>query len=216
MSGLITKDIRQLLQRKEQFLLFVIMAAFMGFALDGTFVIGYVTLLGSTLALGTLSYDELDNGLTFIMTLPIKRKTFVTEKYLFCFATACVFWVLAYVVYIVAKTVRHIPMDPVSELPVAIAFLPAMMIITSVMIPIQLKFGSQRSRVIMMVLFGGVAVIILMFSDFFGTDNRLAVFVNFLDSINPMIVVRGLLSLCAIFILVSALISVKVIEKKEF
>ena len=188
----------------------------MGFALDGTFVIGYVTLLGSTLALGTLSYDELDNGLTFIMTLPIKRKTFVTEKYLFCFVTACVFWVLAYVVYIVAKTVRHIPMDPVSELPVAIAFLPAMMIITSVMIPIQLKFGSQRSRVIMMVLFGGVAVIILMFSDFFGTDNRLAGFVNFLDSINPMIVVGGLLSLCAIFILVSALISVKVIEKKEF
>ncbi len=216
MSGLITKDICQLKQRKEQFLLFVIMAVFMGFAMDGTFVIGYLTLLGFTMALGTLSYDELDNGLTFIMTLPIKRKTFVSEKYLFCFATACVFWAFSYIIYIVVNTLRHIPLDPVSELPFAIAFLPAMMIITSVMIPIQLRFGSQRSRIIMMVVFGGVAAFSLMFSDFFGTDNRLAGFVKFLDSINQMMVVGCLLALCSIFILVSYLISAKVIEKKEF
>ncbi len=216
MSGLITKDICQLKQRKEQFLLFVIMAVFMGFAMDGTFVIGYLTLLGFTMALGTLSYDELDNGLTFIMTLPIKRKTFVSEKYLFCFATACIFWAFSYIIYIVVDALRHIPLDPVSELPFAIAFLPAMMIITSVMIPIQLRFGSQRSRIIMMVVFGGVAAFSLMFSDFFGTDNRLAGFVKFLDSINQMMVVGCLLALCSIFILVSYLISAKVIEKKEF
>lgn len=61
-----------------------------------------------------------------------------------------------------------------------------------------------------------MGVFILRFLDFFGTDNKLAGFVNFPDSINPTIVAGGLLSVCAIFILVSYLISVKVLENKEF
>lgn len=42
-----------------------------------------MTMFGAMIAVGTLSYDETDNGLAFLMTLPVDRKTYVREKYLF-------------------------------------------------------------------------------------------------------------------------------------
>lgn len=42
-----------------------------------------MTMFRAMIAVGTLSYDETDNGLAFLMTLPVDRKTYVREKYLF-------------------------------------------------------------------------------------------------------------------------------------
>ena len=40
------------------------------------------TIVTAIFAITTISYDEFDNGLAFLMTLPVTRKQYVAEKYL--------------------------------------------------------------------------------------------------------------------------------------
>ena len=82
MSGLIEKDLRLTLTRKQTLLIFLIMAFFMGASIDGAFIVSYLTMLGTIIAIGTITYDEYDNGYAFLMTLPFDRKTYVKDKYL--------------------------------------------------------------------------------------------------------------------------------------
>ena len=88
MRGLLEKDFRLTFIRKQTLLIFFIMAIVMGVSMDGSFLVGYLTMLASIVALGTISFDEFENGFPFIMTLPFDRKTYVREKYLFCFLMA--------------------------------------------------------------------------------------------------------------------------------
>ena len=50
---------------------------------DSLFVISYAAILFTILAISTLSYDEYENGMSFLFTLPFSRNTYVVEKYLF-------------------------------------------------------------------------------------------------------------------------------------
>ena len=83
MLGLIEKDLRLTLARKQTLIIFFIMALVMGLSMNGSFIIGYLTMLATIIAVGTISYDEFDNGFAFLMTLPFDRRTYVREKYLF-------------------------------------------------------------------------------------------------------------------------------------
>ena len=84
MFGLIEKDLRLTLVRKQTLFIFLAMALIMGQSMEGEFLVGYLTMFAVLVAIGTTSYDEFDNGFAFLMTLPFDRKTYVREKYLFC------------------------------------------------------------------------------------------------------------------------------------
>ncbi len=47
------------------------------------FFVAYVTLIAVILVLNTISFDDFDHGMAFLMTLPIQRETYVLEKYVF-------------------------------------------------------------------------------------------------------------------------------------
>ena len=94
MAGLLEKDIRLIMQRKQMLLLFVVIAVVLGFSQDGTFILGYLSFCAAIVMVSTISYDELDHGYEFLMTLPITAKIYVKEKYLFwwcgyCMAVCC-------------------------------------------------------------------------------------------------------------------------------
>ena len=84
MRGLLQKDLCLLVQRSRILLVMIGVGILMGFSADGSFVIGYLTMLCAILAISTISYDEFDNGNAFLFTLPISRKSYVVEKYVFC------------------------------------------------------------------------------------------------------------------------------------
>lgn len=44
MAGLLEKDVRLIMQRKQMLLLFVVIAVVLGFSQDGTFILGYLSL----------------------------------------------------------------------------------------------------------------------------------------------------------------------------
>ena len=83
MKGLLIKDFR-LLKGQVYFLLIVTVCVIV-FMINGSeaFGVAYVCSMVALLSLTTVSYDEYENGSAFLFTLPITKKDYVKEKYLF-------------------------------------------------------------------------------------------------------------------------------------
>ena len=62
------------------------MALMMSFSGSIDMVLPYMTVFGTIFSVSTISFDEVDNGYSYIMTLPVTYKDYVYEKYMFCTA----------------------------------------------------------------------------------------------------------------------------------
>ena len=217
MRGLIEKDLRLTLSRKQTLIIFCVMALVMGLSMDGSFIVGYLTMLSTITAVGTISYDEFDNSLAFLMTLPFDRKTYVREKYLFCLLMAAAAWCVGLVLYGVGAVIRHLPFDPADELPMLLSLLPVLYLSAAIMIPLQLKFGAEKSRIVLFILFGGIAVLLIGFKNGLGgAVPSLDALDGFLSGLSPAAVLLPLAAVCALAAYVSYLCSVRIMEKREF
>ena len=56
--------------------------------------VGLTTLILSIFSITSITYDEYDNGMPFLFTLPITRREYVRVKYVFGFALATMTWVV--------------------------------------------------------------------------------------------------------------------------
>ena len=217
MSGLLEKDFRLTLIRKQTIVIFFLLAVIMGASMDGAFVIGYLTMLATIMAVGTISYDEFDNGLAFLMTLPFDRKTYVREKYLFCFLMAAAAWCIGAVLSYILGFVQHTAGSSITDLPMMLSLLPAPYLSAAILIPLQLKYGAEKSRIVLFIIFGFIAVIIFGVNNFADSaDNPFAAMTQFLEGISPGIVLLAIIAICAVITCISYLCSKNIIERKEF
>lgn len=217
MRGLIEKDIRLTLIRKQTIVVFIAMALFMGVSMNGSFVVAYLTMLAMMIAIGTLSYDELDNGYAFLMTLPIDKKTYVKEKYLFTLGVAVIAWCIGAVLFCIVGVVRGNGGAAFAELPELMAIIPVMYMSGCILIPLQLKYGAEKSRIALFIIFGLIAVVIFGSTTLLSSLNIPIEGISaFLDSISTAVVITVLCALCIAAAFVSYLISTKIMDKKEF
>lgn len=217
MRGLFEKDMCLLFHRKQTIIVFLVVAIFMSIAVDGAFFVGYLTMLSAIFALSTLSYDEYDNGYAFLMTMPFDRKTYVKEKYLFCLVMGALAMCIAIVLYAVVRIANGTASELAEELPGLISTLPVMFMAAVILIPLQLKFGAEKSRVVLFVFFGAVAAIALVAKRAIDVpDGAIKSLVRFLDSAPPAAVVGVIVAACALVTLISYLFSVRIMAKKEF
>lgn len=158
MLGLMRKDLCLLLQRSRAIIIMVGVGVIIGFSTDGGFLIGYLTMISAILSIGTISYDEFDNGYPFLLTLPVTRKSYVMAKYLFCLASNLAGWAAASVIYAGCCLLKgeRFGMEQLTD---ALAILPVAGLMTAVMLPLQLKYGAEKSRLALAVLFGGIGVL---------------------------------------------------------
>ena len=216
MLGLLVKDLRVSLTRKYTVLVILIAALIMGIYMEGPFVLGYLTMIAIMLAVGTISYDEFDNGFVFLMTLPFDRKTYVREKYLFCFISASGAWCFAAVLYCTINLIRHNTAAITAELPMCLVLIPVIYIAAAIMIPLQLKFGAEKSRIVLYLIFGIIAGVVFTGKKMLDDANLTDQMKTALNSFSPA---AAVLALAAVFLLaafISYLISVRIMQKKEF
>ena len=84
MKGLLIKDIRLMKNMRNSIIMILLIAVSMGaYMKDVSFIITYLALIGASFTTSTMSYDEFDNGYTFLLSLPVTRKGYVLEKYAF-------------------------------------------------------------------------------------------------------------------------------------
>lgn len=158
MLGLMRKDLCLLLQRSRALVIMVGVGVIIGFSTDGGFLMGYLTMISAILSIGTISYDEFDNGYPFLLTLPVTRKRYVTAKYLFCLASNLAGWAAASVIFAGCCLVKGEGFR-MAQLTDALAFLPVAGLMTAVMLPLQLKYGAEKSRLALAVLAGVVVAL---------------------------------------------------------
>ena len=158
MLGLMRKDLCLLLQRSRALVIMVGVGVIIGFSTDGGFLMGYLTMISAILSIGTISYDEFDNGYPFLLTLPVTRKSYVTAKYLFCLLGVLAGWATASVIFAGCCLVKGEGFR-MAQLTEALAFLPVAGLMTAVMLPLQLKYGAEKSRLALAVLAGVVVAL---------------------------------------------------------
>lgn len=218
MKGLLIKDYC-LLKSQKQFLMmvFIICMAFLIIYKDPSFVVAYMMVLFSFLTLSTLSYDEFDNGMSFMFTLPVSRSIYVKEKYLLSllttFGTMCITTLLMVAAYILRGTTANL-----GNLPGVLTSSTLIVILMlSVSIPLQLKFGSDKSRVALLLAYGGVFLIgylAVMLGKAAGIDvNGL---VNKILALSPVFLIAGGCLLCVPILLLSYCASIRIMNKRQF
>ena len=217
MKGLLIKDFKLLLMQKNFFIVFIgisiIMAATTN---DISFIIGYLTFIISLFSLSTISYDEFDNGNAFLFTLPFSRMDYVIEKYCFsallglCANITSIVLTLAYCLFKGTK-------PDMEMLFTALAIFAVMLLMQAIMIPIQLKFGSEKGRVAIIAI-SGVAFIIGIgaFKLLTLLDVNIDELINTIASIRTEIIAVIVIILLAIVLFISFNISNTIMRKKEF
>ena len=217
MAGLVEKDIRLLLKRKETIIMFLAISFLLGFTTNGNFVISYLTLLCTIFTVSTISYDEFDNGYTFLMTLPIDCKTYVAEKYAFCIGSGFIAWIFAVIFFLVTGVVKGDAINLSEDMMMAVVFIPVYIIMLCVMIPIQLKYGGEKSRIVLLVLWGIIALIGFLGAKVLaGLHISIDGLVKILDQIPE--IVFGILGIAitVVIVVISFVCSRKIMEKKEY
>ena len=91
MAGLVEKDFRLIWCNKQALIFLLIIGVVIGLQNEAV-ILGWLPFAISILLINTVTYDELDKGYGFLMTLPIDAETYVREKYFFCLTGGTVSW----------------------------------------------------------------------------------------------------------------------------
>ncbi len=123
-------------------------------------------------------------------------------------------WLVAAGLYMVSEMRQQMPVDMVSQIPVVLVFLPVTALLIALLIPMQLIFGVEKSRVVVSGVCGSIGVSVIAFVKLVKT-NVLSAF-SFLNHMNGWILAGITVVVTVLLILLSYAISVRIMEKKEF
>ena len=166
MKGLFLKDLFILRQYGKTFL--VVIAAFVIFSMifaggaGGSYGV-IISFLFAMLPLITFSYDTASGWNTYAMTLPVGRRSLVSSKYLLAFLSAVAGTAVAFLADLAGRA-AHGGFNWKERLLTAYLILLVILLFQQIMLPLMLKLGPEKGRVIMMLLFAVpfLAVFLLM------------------------------------------------------
>ena len=164
MKALFIQDIRYMLTQKS----FLVTILIVGIALalgqndNYIFVIGYLGFMGMITGLMSLTMDDQSHGLAFLFSLPIDRRTYVREKYLFVVFMGIVFSLFATALCLLFRMFAEYkaPLDEI--LATAFDTFFVMLLFVAIMLPLQLKFGAERARLASFIAIGFFFVAVLL------------------------------------------------------
>lgn len=218
MKGLLVKDFRLMKGQKNFLVLLFIMIAFVFISgMDASFFMGYLPFLLMIAAMSTITYDEFDNGMAFLMVLPISRKLYVQEKYLFGGVLGFTGLASAFVLFLISEINKGSSMTFTQYVLLFLCFLAFVILFLCLMIPIQLKFGSEKGRIVLFIIFFGIIGMVYLVSKI--TDKIPAQIIEVFRGIQKL--PFGILAALAVGIYILALfislkISLGIMEKKEW
>lgn len=207
MKGLLIKDFLLLRSYAKTFFLMLILFLIIGLTSGTAFVVGIIMIQCVMLAVSTFSYDEMAKWDSYMLSMPVSRKTAVREKYVLALLLGLVGVVLALAAGIASGALHgHIDLNGVLA---AIGGCLAMACLyVSLMIPMTYRFGAEKMRFLLL------AVFFVLFITLFGgyvllkkaAPNALELLARAWP-VFPLAVVAVLA--------VSYLISVRIFQKKE-
>ncbi len=148
MTGLLLKDLLSLKKAGSRIAVFMVMYIII-FASSGnlTFLSAMITIIMTMFVLNTFAYDELCKWDYFALSLPVTKRQIVLSKYALAFLFA-LFGVLVSLLIYLSKGQINLEITATLCIVSAISLL-----ISSVMLPLIFKLGTQKARIWMVLIF---------------------------------------------------------------
>lgn len=217
MRGLLVKDLCLLGTQKRFFVLVLAMGALLTFAgQDITFVMGYMTMVLVLFAGSTISYDEMNHGMEFLLTLPVNRKQYVQGKYLFMIILTAVSLAVSSLYGLAADIIGNVTVNFAEMVENGIFIAVMLMAFTSIFLMLILKYGAEKARIVVAIIFG-VGIFIGWLSKIIGekADGKLLINLNIGNWSNEAVI----LCCCGVSVLVMLVtyaVSVRIMAKRDF
>lgn len=210
MKGLIIKDF---LFMKTQFriltLLFVFYLLIMVIG-DATSIFSMLScILIPLMAASCASYDDSVNWNRFACSLPVSRKQIVKSRYASLLILLIAFELFALIVTFVYATVKKTSTES-TFLSIVVSFAVSLLS-TSALVPLLIKFGAEKARIIMMIF-----VVLPMALAPMLTENGVPVLIKTIPDIPLPLILIGILIFLLLCLIASYFISVKIYMKKDF
>lgn len=219
MKGLLIKDIK-LMKNQKTFFAAMIFVGILFLITQETpyFVITYITTMFSMFTITTLTYDEFENGAAFLFSLPFSRRDYVKEKYLYgiiiCVLGLGIVTLISVVVYAIRG--QHVDMTSIGA--TGLASISICIVFLSLSIPIEIKFGVEKGRIGFLLVLGFFFAGYYLLMRFAGNEGRLGVqnIIAKVENLSTVAVLGGLAGIWIIVGGISMMISMRLIERKEY
>ena len=218
--GLLEKDFRLFFrQGGNLFLVLVFVALF--FILTGKTAAAFIAMyIPSVLAIysgNTISYDENGHGYTYLFSLPVNKKIYVREKYIFSFIMTACGWCIGMICAGIMVLINPEEVFDLEMLAMELITFFVFQAIAGIMIAIRIRFEGEKGRIVL-----PIAILIIFAScymiGFFVMDN-----LGLKESISYMIGETGDFGIAIALIVLSLIVwfasykySMSAMKKKEF
>ncbi|MDD2980649.1 MAG: ABC-2 transporter permease [Hespellia sp.] len=224
MKGLLMKDFGLISSNRRMLFIFAAIAVLSIIAGNGenaSFGVMFLITFCGTQVISTISYDEFDHSSTYLMTLPISRKQYAAEKYLFLWLMMGIGFAASVVVSLLVSVVCGVNGNILEWIVGCVAALLVIYLLLMVLLPLQLKFGGENGRMIIMAF---VAVFLIITFAAKGISSAMNINVEagfnrlFLGilALNKGMLVLLILAVVVIATAVSLLFSIRIIQKRQF
>ncbi len=220
MKGLLIKDYKLIMHNKKMFLILMVVWFLALQNYDGySFLIGYSIMTFVLLVLNTLSLDEYYKSMPYLITLPVKRTTYVSEKYVLMLGFSLFGAGLSIALCILLHRAQWLQI-----LAEGLTIYLVLALLQLLMLPLQLKFGGDKGRIILIGLLSCTTVLAISIKNIlpglFGIQGgfgamaqNVAVWFMGLPAGQAVLLI---LVICAICFTISYCISLHIMQKKEF
>ena len=164
--GLMEKDLRLFFrQGSNLFLVLAFIALF--FILTGktgaTFIATYIPSVMAVYSGNTISYDENEHGYTYLFSLPVNKKMYVREKYIFSFIMTVCGWAIGVICAVIAVLIKPGEVFDLEMLEMELITIFVFQAIAGIVIAIRLRYEGEKGRFVLpiaiLVIFAGCYII---------------------------------------------------------
>lgn len=155
LKGLLTKEIILIKGYKKTLILFTILAAMICFFNDSitTFIPIYLPLILGMIALNSFAYDNQSNLDRYLLSFPVNKKDVILSKYIYIFSLTVLGAILGIVFAIILQIIRDSSLLNVEDIiSTGVGALFGMMILQIFQIPILVKYGYEKGRMVRMLV----------------------------------------------------------------
>lgn len=208
MSGLILKDIVvtkiSLIWNLIFIIIFNIYAIYQDYLILIPFISIFLSLILSQISIG---YDMKSEFEKMLFSMPAKRSTYVIAKLFF----PLLFGIISSIILFCLLLIRN-NMPIAKSLLIAIIGLVISILLPAIQQPFIFKFGEHRGRLIMFITY----FLVFFSASFFKDDEIVSKFLEIYNRHSFGLISLGIIAVGILCIMISILISIKILDKKEY
>lgn len=223
MKALLMKDLRTLKNERRLWVSIIGVSVLFGVLFQNWyFMMGYIMFGLSMIARTMYQYDVADQGIVYLMTLPITRKEYVKEKYLLSLMSMCIGGILSMILTKIGMLFTPDQADSNQEIFSAfLGILAVALVLQAIIFPVELKYDVSKSRIIILLLVMGIIILFTAFDMLIGAI--LVAFITiFVDAFGGIFIQHFLGTVLLSAVVVGMIYfssyrkSVKIMGQKEF